>query len=400
MRILRTAMLAAMIAVPALRGNTWTDRGEYDLALLIRAEASPEKRLALLEQWKAKYPGTAQQQIRRELYLAAYQSMGAWPRMLEVSREIVAAQPDSLLGLYWFTLLAPEAKEPPPAFLDQAGKAARELLDKAALAKDPEWQKRRAEIQRLGARTLAWVAWRRGAYDEVERQLADWLRANPGDAEMSAWLALAVAKRPEGQVKALWHLARAASPPAKGAAAGDRHREFGAELERIYSAYHGGTDGLEQLRAAAAAGGAFPPDAFQVESAAAAAARRQDEELTRTHPELAAWLRIRRQLESPGWERYLNETLRRAPLPKLRGTVVRATPERRPQEIVLSMAGGTGEEVLLRVDEPFRSAPPAGTELDFEGASVDEFTREPFRLNVNMVRDHVQGWPAAKARED
>ncbi|MFB3825528.1 MAG: hypothetical protein ACE15B_02120 [Bryobacteraceae bacterium] len=394
------ALLAFLAAAPPLFSETWTDRGEYDLALLVRSEAAPEKRLALLDQWKAKYPGTAQQQVRRELYLSAYQSMGAWPRMLEVSREMVAAQPDNLLGLYWFTLLAPEANQPSPAFLDQAGKAARQLLDKAAAAPDPEWQKRRAAIQRLGTRTLVWVACARGAYDEAERQLAAWLRANPRDAEMSAWLAAIVAKHSDKQVTALWHLARAAAPPAKGAAGPDRSREFAAELERIYTAYHGGTDGLESLRAAAAAGDPMPPEGFQIESAAAAAVRRQDEELTRTHPELAAWLRIRRSLESPGWEKYLNETLRRAPLPKLRGTVVRATPARKPQEIVLSMAGGTGEELLLKVDEPFGSAAPAGAELEFEGASVEEFTREPFRLTVNMVRDRVQGWPAARAREE
>ncbi len=392
------AALAAVLSAPALYGAAWTDRGEYDLALLIRSEASPQKRLALLDQWKAKYPGSAQQQVRRELYLAAYQSMGAWPRMLEVSREMVAAHADNLVGLYWFTLLAPEAKEPAPAFLDEAGKAARQLVAKAGVAADPEWQKRRAEVQRLGTRTLIWAAWQRGAYDDVEQHLTAWLQANPGDAEMSAWFALVAAKRSDKQVTALWHLARAAAPQAKGAPAGDRRREFAAELERIYTSYHGGADGLEQLRAAAAAGGPLPPEGFQVESAAAAAARKQDEELTRTHPELAAWLHIRRQLESPDAEKYFNETLRPAPLPKLRGVLVRGTPERRPQEIVLRMADPAGEELLLKLDEPFPFAAPAGTELEFEGASVDAFAREPFRLTVNMARDHVQGWPATRAR--
>jgi hypothetical protein len=43
----------------------WTDRNEYDLVLNIRAEAAPQKRLALLDQWKAKYPKTELHARRR-----------------------------------------------------------------------------------------------------------------------------------------------------------------------------------------------------------------------------------------------------------------------------------------------------------------------------------------------
>ena len=42
----------------------------------IRAEAAPQKRLALLDQWKAKYPTTELQQVRQELYLSAWLSPG------------------------------------------------------------------------------------------------------------------------------------------------------------------------------------------------------------------------------------------------------------------------------------------------------------------------------------
>ena len=65
------AACLAALAVPALGAPAakWTDRNEYDLVLNIRAEAAPQKRLALLDQWKAKYPKTELQQVRQELYL-------------------------------------------------------------------------------------------------------------------------------------------------------------------------------------------------------------------------------------------------------------------------------------------------------------------------------------------
>jgi hypothetical protein len=106
----------------------WTDRNEYDLVLAVRAEAAPQKRLALLDQWKAKYPKTDLRQTREELYLSVYQSLGDSPRMLAAAREMVSGAPDNLVGLYWYTLLVPEAKETPADLLDTGEKAARRLL--------------------------------------------------------------------------------------------------------------------------------------------------------------------------------------------------------------------------------------------------------------------------------
>ena len=54
--LIALAACAAASAAPA--PAKWTDRNEYDLVLTIRAEAAPQKRLALLDQWKAKYPKT------------------------------------------------------------------------------------------------------------------------------------------------------------------------------------------------------------------------------------------------------------------------------------------------------------------------------------------------------
>ena len=119
--------LVPVLAISAFAAN-WTDRKEYDLALDIRAQISPQKRLGLLDQWKEKYPQSEYQQVRRELYLSTYQALGDNPRTLGVAGEILAAQPDSLVGAYWFSLLLPEAKAAPPEQLSLGEKAGRVLL--------------------------------------------------------------------------------------------------------------------------------------------------------------------------------------------------------------------------------------------------------------------------------
>jgi len=53
--IISRLALAATLAAPALAAG-WTDRGEYDLVMSIRAEASAQKRVELLDRWQAKYP--------------------------------------------------------------------------------------------------------------------------------------------------------------------------------------------------------------------------------------------------------------------------------------------------------------------------------------------------------
>ena len=107
MKRLSVVLLLAGCATAA----KWTDRGEYDLALAVRAESAAAKRLALLDQWKSKYPASEFQQVRRELYLGAYQEMGDTQRTLDTAGEMLKTQPDNGVGVYWYTLLLPQAKK-------------------------------------------------------------------------------------------------------------------------------------------------------------------------------------------------------------------------------------------------------------------------------------------------
>ncbi len=408
------ACLAALaIAVtPAIGApSKWTDRDEYDLVLNIRAEAAPQKRLALLDQWKAKYPKTELQQVRQELYLAAWQSLGDSPHMLAVAREMIAGGADTLVGLYWYTLLVPEAKEVSPDLLGAGEKAARQLLagldtyfaggNKPAATTPEVWKKRRGEAEFLAHRALGWVQWQRADYAAAEAEFTKCLQQDPTRAEISAWFGtvLALDRQPANQIPALWQLARAASYRDAGALPDAQRRQLAPVLERLYVTYHGETTGLDQLRIASVAA-TFPPVGFDIESASAAALRKQDEELNRTNPQLASWIRIRRRLEMPDGEAYFAASLHNTPLPmRLKGTLLRTSPAGKPKELVLGVGDATAEEVILKLDAAFPNDADPGTVLEFEG-TIDAFTKAPFTLTVVLADpEKIEGWPARRPRK-
>jgi hypothetical protein len=404
--VLSRLALVAAIAAPAFAA-AWADRGEYDLVMTIRTEASAQKRVELLDRWQAKYPQSEMRQVRRELYLAAFESLGDGPRMLKTAREMLDQQANNFVGVYWCTLLVPEVREPSADALGAGEKAARQLLAgldsyfgpaaKPAGMNDAEWQKRKTAAGLLAHRTLGWIQWQRGDLTASEKEFCTYLEKGPAGAEVTAWLGMVTGmqKEPEKQTASLWYLERAAALRGEGSLSDDQRRVVGNLADNVYTAYHGDADGLENLKTAVVASAAPPAD-FHVETAAAIAARKADEELTRTNPQFAQWVHMRRGLEGPDSEKYLAD-LRAAPLPKLKGTVIRAQPEAKPSEIVLGMNQPITEDVVLRVSASFPNAAPAGTEIEFEG-TVDSFTKLPFSLTITVDREKVSGWPEAPAR--
>ena len=120
----------------------------------------------------------------------------------------------------------------------------------------------------------------------------------------------------------------------------------------------------------------FPPKGFDIESASAAALRKQDEELNRTNPQLASWIRIRRRLEAPDGEAYFAASLHNTPLPmRLKGTLLRTTPAGKPKELVLGVGDATAEEVILKLDTAFPTTPNPAPSWNLRARS----TRSPRR---------------------
>ena len=78
--------------------KNWKDRAEYDLYEAITKEATPAKRLELLNQWNEKYPTTEFKLERQLLYLDTYQKLGQAPKILESANNIIAIDPTEPYG--------------------------------------------------------------------------------------------------------------------------------------------------------------------------------------------------------------------------------------------------------------------------------------------------------------
>ena len=386
MRCFALALVVAGCAAAA----TWVDRTEYDLVLKIRAANSPQKRLELLDQWKGAYPKSEYLEIRRELYIAAYQALGDGPHTLAVAGEILAAEPANTVGAYWFALLLPEAKTPSPEQLALGEKASRQLLA------DP---KPRPGVELTAHRALGWIDWQRKDLAKAEEEFQKCLQLDANRAETSAWLGtvMAAGQQPDERVPALWQLARASSYRGAGALPDGLRQQYGEVLERLYTSYHGDTGGLDQLRSAAAAA-VSPPAGFDIESAAAVALRKQDEELTRTDPQLAAWVRLRQKLEGADGDKYFADTLHGNAIPKLKGALIKAEPAGKPNELTIGIIDASQPEVVLKVAKAFPNEADLGTVLEFEG-TADSFVKSPFLVTLNADPSQISGWPEPHGRK-
>ena len=366
----------ALLLLGAFLGHAgnWADRAEYDLALAVRAELVPQKRIEALDRWKAKYPRSEQSTVRQELYFAAYQAMGDRAHMLDTAAEMLAAQPGSAFGAYWFTVLLPDGGSVSAERLALGEKAA------AALTAGPD--------QLLARRTLAWIQWQRRNYPAAEAELRKCLSLDPARAETSAWLGtvLALQQQPDKYVPALWYLARAAATlPAP------EKKPIAATLERLYASYHGESAGLDQLLAAAAKS-PEPPPGFNIESAAVIAVRKQDEALALENPRLAEWVKSRRALEGPVGEKYFTDTLRGNPFVRIKGTLLTATPDDKPTELVVGVVNPSAPEFVIKLATPLKNAAVSGTPIEFEG-TVDSFSKSPFSVTLLAEPANIYGWP-------
>jgi tetratricopeptide (TPR) repeat protein len=363
-----------LFAALTVHAGNWADRAEYDLALAVRAELVPQKRIEALDRWTAKYPKSEQAPVRHELYFAAYQATGDRAHMLDTAAEMLAAQPGNAFGAYWFTVLLPDGGAAPPARLDLGEKAA------ATLVAGPN--------QVLARRTLAWIQMQRKNYPAAEAELRKCLALDPAHAETSAWLGtvLALEQQPEKYVPALWQLARAAATlPA------DERKPIAGTLERLYSSYHGEAEGLDRLLAAAAKS-AEPPAGFDIESAAVIAVRKQDAALALENPRLAEWVKTRRSLAGPDGEKYFTDTLRGNPFVRIKGALIQATPDDKPTELVVGVVNPAAPEIVLKLSAPLKNAALPGTEIEFEG-TVDSFSKSPFSLTLLAEPSNIYNWP-------
>ncbi len=391
---------ASSPTAPAEKKKNYKDQQEYTLFDSVTKATDATKKLALLNTWKEKYPDSDFKLDRLQLFLTTYQQLGQPAKMIDTAKEILAVDPKDLQALYWITFLTPTIGNNSTDALDTAEKAANGLLaaEKPANVKDEDWTKAKSQTDAAAYTTLGWVAMQRKNNDVAEQTFKKALAINPNAGQLSYWLGTVILaeKKPEKQSEALFHFARAATFDGQGALTPDGRQKIDAYLTKVYTAYHGDTSGLPDLKALAKAN-AMPPADFKIETAAEVAAKKE-EDLKKTNPELALWLNIKGQLLSPDGQSYFDNSMKGAAVPKLKGWLVSADPAVKSKKLMVSMEGkDQPANVTLKLvgadgttPAPLTGKPDTGVEIEFEGIG-ESFTKDPFMVTFTVEKGKITG---------
>jgi tetratricopeptide (TPR) repeat protein len=373
-------------AAPTEKKKQYKDQQEYTLYDAVTKEADANKKLALLNTWKEKYPESDFKMDRLKIFLTTYQQLGQPGKMIDAAKEMLAVDPKDITSLYWITFLTPTLGSTNADVLDTADKAANGLLnaEKPPTVKDDDWTKAKSQTDAVAYTTLGWIAMIRKNSDVAEQNFKKSLTVDPKAAQVSYWLGSVILaeKKPERQSEALFHFARAAAYDGPEALTPEGRQKIDAYLTKVYTSLHGDTTGLAELKAMAKAS-PTPPADFKIKTAAEIAAEKE-EELKKTNPQLALWLNLKGQLLSPDGQTYFDSSMKGAAVPKLRGWIVSAKPPVKSKELQISMEGkDQTANVTLRLvgadgttAAPLAGKPDLGNEIEFEGIG-NAFTKDP-----------------------
>lgn len=380
------------------------DQAEYDIYQAVIKETDQSKKVQLLNTWRQKYPNSEFKEDIPVMLIEAYRQLGQGENMVKSAQELLAMNPKATPALYWITLLTISTNNTSPERLDLGEKAARGLLayvetdlstdKKPAAVSDADFAKQRNALIANAKKTLGWIEWQRKNYEKAEQEFIEYLKVEPNDGMVSYWLGtvMVAQKKPEKQVPALYHFARAGNYSGPNALPPDARKKIAEFFERNYTNFRGKKDGMAEIIAMALKN-PFPPEGFTIKSAQQEIIE-QEEELKKTNPQLALWLGLKKELLGPNGPAYFESSLKGAALPKLKGKVINQTPARRPKEITLGLASADTEEIKLVLETPLANAAEPGTEIEFEGAVAQSFTQEPFMLTATIEKEQITGWPA------
>lgn len=405
----------AVVAQDAAKGQSkqWKDRAEFDLSDSIAKEQNLTTKLQLLKTYKEKYPNSDFKVDRQLVVMDTYRQLGNGKEMLAAAKEVIDLDPKNIQGLYWANLLTISLIDKSPEALAAGEQFAKGLIGaipdffdaskKPATVADDAWKKERTNMETVAHRTLGWIALQKKQNEEAEKEFLTVLQSNPNDAEVSYWSGTAVAmqRKLEKQSAALYHFAHAAYHEGTGALPDATRKPLQAYLEKTYINFHGDKTGLdaliEQTKSVA-----IPPAGFHIESKDELLIK-QEEELKKTNPQLALWVKIKGELSGPNGQQYFDSSLKGAAVPppegiegvkKFKGTVVSTAPDKRPTSIILGLSGKEMSEVTLKFEKPLVAVPEKGLEIEFSGAP-SAFDPDTKMVTFDVEPDEVTGLPKA-----
>jgi hypothetical protein len=391
-------------ATPAKPAKQVKDQGEYDLFDGVVKATDPNKKLALLNTWKEKYPTTDFKKERQLYFLDTYKNLNQFDKMIGTAKEILADDPKDFTAMYWIASIVPSMPNAGTnaEYLDLAEKAARGMVQnmdatfaaekRPAATPEAQWKKARTDMEAIAYKALGWTAMVKKDANAAKENFTKTLQANPAAGEVSYWMGLTIVgeKNPETYPVGLYHIARAAAYDGPGALAPAGRLQVNDYLVKAYKGFHGDETGLDQLKAQAKASALPPPD-FKIASVKdlAVAKLKAEEEAAKADPMGTMWKNLKGELTGPNGTQYFESGLKDAACPQLRGSVVSHT----SKSIQVALSDKTTPEITLELETPIAGKAEPGTVIEFEGV-CKTFTKEPFMITMETDKSKITGWPA------
>jgi hypothetical protein len=419
---------AAPAAAPQKSAKNWKDTAEYDLySAIIKPDATPASRLQNLDKWKAGYPQSEYADTRLQIYLITYAAMNNHRAAFDAAAEILKTDPSNLAAIQEILgyVRALEPADPKAtlsaqnkADLETAEKVARYLLANAdavfAADKMPQgatpaqWAQAKPTMVNFAQFTLGYIGVEGKDTTKAQAELTKTLQTDANNAQASSMLAgtlLAQQKEhPELMSEALFEYARAASVTGPTALPAPAQKSLNDFLTKAYTAYHGSTEGLEQLKTLAKAS-ALPPDGFKIESTVDIAKREEEKRLKAAaeNPMLAFWTEMKEALTSTDsavadtyWGAAKGAGLppkEKVPTGKFKGKLISATPETRPKELLIAIEKPDVADAKLVLEEPLPGKMDPGGDISFFG-QAEEFSKSPYMVTFKIAdaKEDIEGW--------
>ncbi len=273
---------AQVVQTPSPKPKGWASQQEYEEANAASKERDLTKRLALLDTWTKDFPTTDYVNTRRDLYLTTYQALKMPRETFDTAIEILKTRPDEIRAVGGVLQMVLQLKPAPsPADLDAAEKVADRVVfetdDFFSFANKPsnitteDWRVTKKELPIYAETVLVTIYEARQDYKREVNDLTKLIQNDPMLPAASYQLGAAMLRvfaeenQAERQPLALWQFARAASYDGPSALTTDQKEVVLNYLNRAYGAYHGSTDGLDDLLRLAKYS-PFPPANFHIDA--------------------------------------------------------------------------------------------------------------------------------------
>lgn len=335
--------------------------------------AGPGRKLAALDEWKAKFPDTQLREDRNLFYLAAYLGLEANAIKPAASAVAVAAGEKAAHALI----------ENEESLFAAAVKPASTTAD--------AWETARRQATAQSHGTLAALAMSRKDYLDAEAETRAVLAIFPNDSDAALMLSRAIIAvgKEERYPEAIFQVARAAGEVPEA-----MKKTLESQLQRMYEGYHGDLKGLDQVKETAAKS-PMPPAGWTIQSVTeiSKAQIAEEEKFNKEHPEIVLWRVLKDKLTAAGAEAYFETELKNIELPPLKGKVLGQTS---PKELAVLMDyvsttnPPTAADATIKLDVPWKGKLEPGTVISITGAVAESFAKDPYMMTMRVERKSVQ----------